>query len=122
MPKSFHLSLVFKGVLIASGIALVFSLFLGLLLTITPLGESSIAYNVILGISVFIASIIIAYRAGMKGLFYGIGIGLGFILLLFLLFTIISPDTPSWLTIGEKSIIILTASGIGGIVGVVVRR
>lgn len=121
MPKSFHLSLVFKGILIAAGIALLLSLILGLLLTFTPLQESSIAYNLIVGVSVFVAAVITAYRAGMKGLFYGIGIGIGFIMLLLLLFTVLSPDSPSWLSLGEKSIIILAVGGIGGIIGVVVR-
>lgn len=122
MPKSFHLSLVFKGTLIAAGIALLLSIILGLLFTFTPLQESAIAYNLIVGVSVFVAGVMTAYRAGMKGLFYGIGIGIGFIVLLLLLFTILSPDSPSWLSLGEKSIVILAASGIGGIIGVVVRR
>ena len=122
MPKSFHLSLVLKGILIAAGIALGLSLILGLLLTFTPLQESSIAYNLIIGVSVFIAAVITAYHAGMKGLFYGIGIGIGFIVLLLLLFAVLSPSSPSWLDFSEKSIIILATGGIGGIIGVVVRR
>ncbi|SHN82546.1 TIGR04086 family membrane protein [Desulfitobacterium chlororespirans] len=121
MPKSFHFGLVFKGIALAAGIALLISLILGLVLTLTPLQESSLVYNIILGTSVFLAAAITTYRAGMKGLFYGIGIGAGFILLLLLLFTVLSPDTPSWLNFGEKSIIILAAGAAGGIIGVVAR-
>ncbi|AFM00791.1 MULTISPECIES: TIGR04086 family membrane protein [Desulfitobacterium] len=121
MPKSFHFGIVFKGILLASGIALLLSFILGLLLTLTQLQESSLVYNIILGISVFIAAAISAHHAGMKGLFYGIGIGVGFILLLLFSFTVLSPDTPSWLSFGEKSIIILAAGAVGGIIGVVAR-
>lgn len=121
MPKSFHVSLVIKGVIIAVCIALVLSLLLSLLLTFTPLQESTLAFNVIMGFSVFIAAVITAYRAGVKGLFYGISIGIGFTLLLLLMFGMLSPGSPTFLSIGEKSIIALTAGGIGGIIGVVVK-
>ena len=122
MPKSFHFSMVCKGVLLAGGITLVLSLLLGILFTFTPLQESDLTYYLIIGVSVLIAAIIISYQAGMKGLIYGLSIGLGFLLLLLLLSAIISPASPSWLSVGEKAIIALTAGGIGGIIGVLVRR
>ncbi|MEL1135267.1 TIGR04086 family membrane protein [Desulfitobacterium sp. THU1] len=122
MPKSFKFNLILKGILIASGIALLLSLILGLLLTFTPLRESSLAYNIIVGVSVFLAAALTAYRAGTKGLYYGIGIGIAFIILLIILFTILSPDTLSWLELGEKTIICLATGGIGGIIGVIIRR
>ncbi|AGA69510.1 putative membrane protein, TIGR04086 family/integral membrane protein, TIGR04097 family [Desulfitobacterium dichloroeliminans LMG P-21439] len=122
MSKSFQLNLVLKGILIASGVALLLSLILSLLFTFTPLRESSSAYNFIVGVSVFVAAVVTAYRAGTKGLYYGIGIGMVFIVLLLLLFTVLSPDTLSWLALGEKSIICIATGGIGGIIGVIIRR
>jgi len=122
MPKSFHLSLVIKGILIAAAIALILSFLFSLLLSFTRLPESDMTLNIIFGVSVFLGAALTAYQAGMKGLFYGLAIGIGFILFLLLIFAILTPGSPSWILFGEKAIISLISGGIGGIIGVVVKR
>lgn len=121
MSKSFQLSLVIKGIFLAAAIAVFLAIILSILLTFTPLEESTLAYNIVIGLSVLIASFLTAYKAGMKGIYYGLGISIGFMVLLLILFTIFSPTSPLLLKIGEKAIISLVAGCIGGILGVMVQ-
>jgi len=118
MSKSFQLSLILKGVLLASILAMLMSLVFGVLLTFTSLPESELSINIIFGLSIFIAAFITAYQAGTRGLYYGLSVGLGFILLVLILSSIFWSDTPSWLKMGEKAILALVSGGIGGIIGV----
>jgi len=118
MSKSFQFSLVLKGILLASILAMVMSLVFGILLSFTSLPESELSINIIFGASIFIAALMTAYKAGTRGLYYGLTIGLGFILLVLILSSIFWSDTPSWLKMGEKTILALVSGGIGGIIGV----
>lgn len=118
MLKSFQFSLMLKGILIASILAMVMSLVFGVLLTYTSLPESELAINIIFGTSIFVAAFITAYQAGTRGLYYGLSVGIGFILLVLVLSSIFWSDTPAWLKMGEKTILALVAGGIGGIIGV----
>jgi len=118
MSKSFQFSLILKGILLASILAMVLSLVFGVLLSYTSLPESALAINIIFGVSVFIASFITAYHAGTRGLYYGLSVGIGFILLVLVLSAILWSDTPSWLKIAEKTIVALVSGGVGGIIGV----
>jgi putative membrane protein (TIGR04086 family) len=122
MPKSFHFSLVIKGILIAAVIALVLSFLFSLLLSFTHLPESNLSLNIIFGVSVFLGAALTAYQAGMKGLYYGLATGVGFILFLLLILAILIPGSPSWIRFGEKAIISLISGGIGGILGVIAKR
>ena len=122
MSNSFQFNLVFKGILVATALALILSLVYGLLLSLSGIPESDLAVNLLFSLSVFIAASIIANKAGTKGLIYGLAIGLGFIVLLLLMSAIFFSETVSILRIGEKSIVALTAGGIGGILGVIFRR
>lgn len=122
MPKSFQFSLVFKGILIATGIALLLSFLFSLLLTFTSLPESNLALNIIFGVSVFLGAGLTSYRAGAKGLYYGLATGIGFILFLLLISAILASGPPTWILIGEKAIVSIIGGGLGGILGVVVKR
>jgi putative membrane protein (TIGR04086 family) len=102
----------------ASILALLISLVFGVLLSYTSLPESELSINIIFGTSIFVAAFITAYQAGTRGLYYGLAVGLGFILLIFIISLIFGSDTPSWLKMGEKTIIALVSGGIGGIIGV----
>ncbi|MGI6120259.1 MAG: TIGR04086 family membrane protein [Desulfosporosinus sp.] len=122
MLKSFQFSLVIKGILLTSILAILMSLVLSVLLSYTSLPESEMSINIIFGASIFIAAFITAYQAGTKGLFYGIAVGLGFILLVLIISSIFWSDTPSWLKMGEKTILAIVSGGIGGIIGVLLPR
>ena len=118
MSKSFQFSLILKGVLLASILALFMSLVFGVLLSYTSLPESELSINIIFGASIFIAAFITAYQAGTRGLYYGLAVGVGFILLVLILSSVFWADTPAWLKLGEKTILALVSGGIGGIIGV----
>lgn len=118
MSKSFQFSLILKGILVASILAMVLSLVFGVLLSYTSLPESELVVNIIFGASVFIGAFITAYQAGTRGLYYGLSVGIGFIFLVLILSAIFWSDTPSWLKIAEKTIVALVSGGVGGIIGV----
>lgn len=118
MFKSFQLSLILKGILVATILALLLSLVFGFLLSYTSLPESELSINIIFGASIFVAAFITAHQAGTKGLYYGLAIGLGFILVVLILSAIFWSETPSWLKMGEKTILALVSGGVGGIIGV----
>jgi len=118
MLKSFQFSLILKGILLASILAALMSLVFGILLSYTSLPESELSINIIFGTSIFVAAFITAYQAGTRGLYYGLAVGLGFIFLVLILSAIFWSDAPSWLKMGEKTILALVSGGIGGIIGV----
>lgn len=118
MLKSFQFSLILKGTLLAAILAMSLSLVFGVLLSYTSLPESELSINIIFGASIFVAAFITAHQAGTSGLYYGLAVGLGFILLVLILSAIFWAETPSWLKMGEKAIIALISGGVGGIVGV----
>ena len=118
MLKSFQFSLILKGTLLAAILAMSLSLVFGVLLSYTSLPESELSINIIFGASIFVAAFISAHQAGTSGLYYGLAVGLGFILLVLILSAIFWAETPSWLKMGEKAIIALISGGVGGIIGV----
>ncbi|MCB8816581.1 TIGR04086 family membrane protein [Desulfosporosinus shakirovi] len=122
MSKSFQISLILKGILVASVLAIVFSLVFGALLSYTSLPESNLSINIIFGTSVFIAAFITAFQAGTRGLYYGLSIGIGFILLVLILSSVFWSNTPSWLKMFEKTIVALVSGGVGGIIGVIIPQ
>jgi len=122
MFKSFQFSLILKGILLAAILAMLLSLAFGLLLSFTSFPESDLSINLIFGASILVAAFITAHQAGTKGLYYGLAVGLGFIVLVLILSAIFWSEAPSWLKMGEKTILALVAGGVGGIVGVLFNR
>ncbi|HBV86922.1 TIGR04086 family membrane protein [Desulfosporosinus sp.] len=118
MSKSFQFSLILKGIILASILAMLLSLVFGVLLSYTSLPESELSINIIFGVSVFIAAFVTAYQAGTRGLYYGLSVGIGFILLVLILSAIFWSNSPVWLKLAEKTIVALVSGGVGGIVGV----
>ncbi|AHF06757.1 TIGR04086 family membrane protein [Desulfitobacterium metallireducens] len=122
MPKSFKLSLVVKGILISALFALILSLLFSLILTFTRIPESELSLRIIYGISVFFGAALTSYQSGTKGLYYGLAVGVGFILFLLLVSAILISSSPAWLGIGEKTVISLVWSAIGGVIGAILKR
>ena len=122
MFKSFQFSLILKGILLAAILAMLLSLVFGLLLSFTSFPESDLSINLIFGASILVAAFITAHQAGTKGLYYGMAVGLGFIVLVLILSAVFWSDTPSWLRMGEKTILALVSGGVGGIIGVLFHR
>ena len=122
MANTFKISFVFKGVLLAVIFAFVSSLILGLILSFTSLPESDLVVDIVYSLSIFLAAAYSTFKAGNKGLVYGIFIGLGFVFLLLILSAILQPESPLWINIGEKTIYSVIAGGVGGILGVIFHR
>lgn len=122
MAKSFQFSLVVKGIVLAVILAFVLSVGFGLVLSLTSIPESDMAINLVFNLSVLIAAILVALRAGTKGLYYGLSIGIGFIALLLILSAVFASAGPAWLKVGEKAIFAVVSGGAGGVVGVLIRR
>lgn len=122
MSKSFQFKLMFKGVILAGILALLLSLIFGLLVAFTPVPESDLAITIIFAASIFIAAFLVSHHSGTKGLYYGLAIGINFIILLLLFTAIFSSVSPSWLKLGERTIFALVSGGAGGIIGVLFHR
>lgn len=122
MPKSFKFSLVLKGILISALFALVLSLLFSLILAFTKISESELSFHFIFGISVFFGAALTSYQEGSKGLYYGLAVGLGFVIFLLLISAILASSSPAWLGLAEKSIISLICGAVGGIIGAILKR
>ena len=122
MFKSFQFSLILKGILLATILALLLTLSFGVLLSFTSFPESDLSINLIFGASILVAAFITAHQAGTKGLYYGLSVGLGFIVLVLILSAVFWSNSPSWLRMGEKTILALVSGGVGGIIGVLFHR
>lgn len=118
----FQFSLAIKGIALAMILAFVLSVGFGLVLSLTSIPESDMAINLVFNLSVLIAAIFVAFRAGTKGIYYGLSIGAGFMALLLILSAVFASTGPAWLKVGEKAIFSLVSGGAGGVVGVLIRR
>jgi putative membrane protein (TIGR04086 family) len=109
-----------RGLLIALALAVVLSLFATLLLYFSSLSAKllpSIAAAILL-ISVFFGGSLAAARAGGKGLFHGLGVGLGFFVLMWVLGALLFPGPLTLIGLLEKLLLAVSAGALGGILGV----
>lgn len=122
MAKSFEISQVSKGILIAVIISFLLTLLLSLVYFFTSVQESLIHTLVISGISVIIASFYIAHHSGRKGLIYGLAIGFGFLLFSIIIYYIFYEGNPSWKILLEKGSVDLVTGALGGTIGAVLKK
>ncbi len=116
MPLSFQP--ILRGIMYAVITALVLSGIIGILTTLTSMPESELINNGIFVVSIFFGGITAARISGSRGLYYGVSVALGVVLIILLVSAIMLPSPFSWLGIAEKTFYALVAGGIGGIVGV----
>ncbi|MHB1126425.1 MAG: TIGR04086 family membrane protein [Bacillota bacterium] len=115
---------VVKGTIYALLVSLVFTLLTGLILYFTSLPESSIPSisMIILAVSIFAGGASAGKSAGARGLWQGGLVGLVFFILT-ILFAFIS--IPGQLGAGSlliKGIVCLISGGLGGVLGVSLRK
>jgi putative membrane protein (TIGR04086 family) len=122
MSKFLQVSLILKGILLSTILAILLSLIFGFLLSFTSLPESELSLNLIFAASIFVSAFITAHHAGIRGLYYGIAVGAGFVALALVLSAVLWTNTPSWLDVGEKTILSLVSGGVGGIIGVLIPK
>ncbi|MGI6449732.1 MAG: TIGR04086 family membrane protein [Desulfitobacteriia bacterium] len=122
MSKSFKITNVLKGILIAVILSFVLTLLLSLIYHFTSLQESVVHSLVIAGVSILAASFYIAFHCGSKGLYYGLTIGFGFFLLNLAVYYIFYAGDPSWKMILSKLALSILAGSIGGTIGAILKR
>ena len=122
MSKSFNITSVIKGVLIAVILSLGFNLMLSLVYYFTSLQESLIHSLIITALSVLTASFYVAYLSGSKGLFYGLTIGIGTFLMNLLIFNMFFVGDPTWKVVLLKMAFNVFPGAIGGSMGVILKR
>jgi len=122
MSKSFEISLAAKGVAAALIISFILTLVLSLVYYFTSLQESALYSLLVAGVSVLAASFYFTFKAGSKGLIYGLTIGIGFFILSVIIFYIFYIGNPSWLVLLEKFVVSLITGIVGGTLGAVFKR
>ncbi|ADY56363.1 hypothetical protein Sgly_2070 [Syntrophobotulus glycolicus DSM 8271] len=122
MEKTFQLSLIIKGLLVSAVISLILSLVLSLIYYFSDLSESVLFNFLCTALGVFGGSLFISYKAGSKGLFYGLAVGIGFVIFTMILYFVFSTTALSWLVLGEKSAVSIFSGCLGGMTGAVIRR
>ena len=122
MPKSFHISLVTQGIVIAAITSLLLTLVLSIIYYFSSIQESTLHSLICIAISVFIGALFAANQAGSKGLIYGLSIGFGFFLLSVIVYYIFYEGNPSWWVILQKFLVSLIAGSLGGTIGAILKR
>lgn len=122
MPKSFQISLVTQGIVIAAITSLLLTLILSIIYYFSSTQESSLHSLICIAISVFLGALIAANQAGSKGLIYGLAIGFGFFILSVLVYYIFYEGSPSWWVILQKALVSIVTGGLGGTVGAILKR
>lgn len=122
MSKSLQISLVSQGIVIAAIVSLILTLILSVIYYFSSIQESTLHSIIILAVSVFVASMLVAYQAGSKGILYGLSIGLGFFVLSIIVSYIFYSGNPSWIIVLEKALVSMIAGVLGGTIGAVLKR
>lgn len=109
-----------RGLLIALAVAVVLSLASTALLYFSNLSEKFVPWiaALIVFAGVFFGAALASARAGSKGLYHGLGVGLGFFILMWVLGTLFFTGPTTVIGLLEKLILTGSAGALGGIVGV----
>jgi len=109
---------ILRGILYAILAALILSGIVGILTVLTGLPESELVNTGVFVASIFFGGLTAARIASTKGLYYGISVSIGVMLIIMLASAVMLPDPFSWAGIAQKLVYALLAGGIGGVVGV----
>lgn len=109
-----------RGLLIALAAAVVLSLASTVVLYFSNFSEKFMpwiaAFIVFTG--VFCGATLASARAGSKGLYHGLGVGIGFFILMWLLGVFLFPGPSTLFGLLEKLILTCSAGALGGIAGI----
>ncbi|MEW6541594.1 MAG: TIGR04086 family membrane protein [Bacillota bacterium] len=109
-----------RGLLIALATAIVLSLVSTVVLYFSNFSEKFMPWiaALIVFTGVFFGAALASARAGNKGLYHGLGVGLGFFLLMWGLGMLLFPGPMTVIGLLEKLLLAGSAGALGGIVGV----
>ncbi|WP_051688091.1 TIGR04086 family membrane protein [Desulfofalx alkaliphila] len=117
---SLNFSAIFQGTLAALIASLFISMLAGAVYYLTGLSESTLPWlsTGILCFSVFIGGGYASARAKVKGLYHGLGVGIMFFIILWLVALIFLSGSVLLTGFGLKLLLSLVSGAIGGILGV----
>lgn len=118
-----YFSSVYRGTAVTLGVSLGLSVVAGLTYYFSHLSESTLPWlsAVILFLSVTCGSGYASRKAGSRGLYHGVAVGLMFFILIWLLAALFLPGKVLLLGAAAKLAISLVAGAIGGVLGVAVN-
>lgn len=118
---SLEIIAIAKGLLICLTSSLFLSILLGLILHFSNLTEDylSLFASIIILISTFLGGAFTAKQTEKHGFLYGIGVGCLFFLTSWLLAVLFLPGQIIYISALYKSLLFISAGGLGGMVGVV---
>lgn len=119
-PSSFDMSALFRGLLVALSATVVLILALTMLIQFSSLKESSLptAGVLVLVLSNLIGGFSAGRKAGNRGLWHGLGVGLAFAFTTLLVTLGFFSDSFTWAGSFMKSLISTSCGILGGILGV----
>lgn len=113
-----------KGTLYAFIIALVFTLLAGVIMFYTTTSDSWLGAvaTFIYGLCIFCGGTAASFKAGRKGLFHGIGVGVIFLILAMIFSGLIDSASVTAFIFIKKLVIAVIAGAMGGVLGVGISR
>lgn len=115
-----NFSAIYKGTLVTLVISLILSILVGIIYYLSSLSESTLPWMAsgILCLSVFIGGGLAANWVGAKGLYHGLGVGVVYFILVWLVAGLFLPGSVSLVGFASKLAMSLAAGSIGGVLGV----
>lgn len=123
-PSALNFSAIFKGTVVTLAVSVAGSAFLGMLYYFTGLSEQTLPWfaSAMLFTGVLLGGGTAAKNAGNKGLFHGIGVGVLYFLLIWIISAIFLPSQVAFFPLLLKLSLVLAGGALGGIVGVGLAR
>jgi putative membrane protein (TIGR04086 family) len=117
---SINFTAIYKGTLVTLIASLFLSIIAGLIFYLTNLSENTLPWvaSAILCISVFAGSFFSASKVGFKGLYHGLGVGLLYFILVWIIAGLFLPSAIALGGFVSKLLLTLISGAVGGILGV----
>ena len=111
---------IFRGAAMAVAISFAGSLILGTVYHFSDIMESTLplGISIILLMAVFGGGFSAAKRAGNRGLFHGLGVGVVIFILIWILMALFLPAGVTFIPLVQKLLICLLGGALGGVIGI----
>ncbi len=118
--SSFSFSSVIRGTVVGLVISVLGAAVLGLVFYFSNLSEQTLPLlgAIILFLSVFTGGVFAAQRAGNRGIYHGLAVGIVFFAVSWILTTLFFPGSAAVWDVARKLLITCAAGGFGGVLGV----
>jgi len=118
--QAFNFPAVLRGTVVALVVSILGAALLGILFYFFNFSEKFLSpvSGVVLFLSVFSGGLLAAHRAGNRGIYHGLAVGIVFFAVSWLLVTLFFPGNTVFLNVLQKLAVIIMAGGMGGVLGV----